>query len=40
MQKLKEGVEAMIDSVTRNPSAFVWLKAIKKKKKLTDSSAV
>jgi len=31
MQKLKEGVEAMIDSVTRNPSAFVWLKAIKKK---------
>ncbi|MBS0212088.1 MAG: DUF3391 domain-containing protein [Proteobacteria bacterium] len=31
MSRLREGVGAMIDSVTRNPSAFVWLKAIRKK---------
>jgi HD-GYP domain-containing protein (c-di-GMP phosphodiesterase class II) len=29
LPQLREGVEAMIDSITRNPSAFVWLKAIK-----------
>jgi len=28
--KLKAGVEAMIDSITRNPAAFMWLKAIKR----------
>jgi HD-GYP domain-containing protein (c-di-GMP phosphodiesterase class II) len=28
--KLKAGVEAMIDSITRNPAAFIWLKAIKR----------
>ncbi|MBS0456330.1 MAG: DUF3391 domain-containing protein [Proteobacteria bacterium] len=31
MGRLREGVGAMIDSVTRNPSAFAWLKAIRKK---------
>lgn len=31
MGTLREGVGAMIDSVTRNPSAFLWLKAIRKK---------
>jgi len=31
LQKLKDGVEAMIDSITRNPAAFIWLKAIKRK---------
>lgn len=31
MATLREGVGAMIDSVTRNPSAFLWLKAIRKK---------
>ena len=29
--KLREGVDAMIDSITRNPSAFNWLKEIKRK---------
>jgi HD-GYP domain-containing protein (c-di-GMP phosphodiesterase class II) len=29
--KLTSGVDAMIDSITRNPSAFIWLKAIKRK---------
>ena len=31
LQKLQDGVDAMIDSITRNPSAFVWLKEIKRK---------
>jgi HD-GYP domain-containing protein (c-di-GMP phosphodiesterase class II) len=31
LHKLRDGVEAMIDSVTRNPAAFIWLKAIKRK---------
>lgn len=31
MQKLKDGVDAMIESITRNPAAFIWLKAIKRK---------
>ncbi len=30
-RRLREGVGAMIDSVTRNPNAFAWLKAIRKK---------
>jgi HD-GYP domain-containing protein (c-di-GMP phosphodiesterase class II) len=29
--KLSPGVDAMIESITRNPSAFLWLKAIKRK---------
>ncbi len=28
---LKDGVEAMVDSITRNPAAFIWLKTIKRK---------
>lgn len=31
LDKLRNGVDAMIDSITRNPSAFTWLKAIKRK---------
>ena len=31
LNKLKAGVESMIDSITRNPAAFIWLKAIKRK---------
>ncbi len=30
MEKLREGVAAMLDSITRNPAAFIWLKAIKR----------
>ena len=31
LKKLHDGVDAMIDSITRNPSAFNWLKEIKRK---------
>lgn len=31
LQKLKEGVEAMVDSILRNPSAFTWLMEIKQR---------
>jgi HD-GYP domain-containing protein (c-di-GMP phosphodiesterase class II) len=31
LDKLRVGVDAMIDSITRNPSAFMWLKAIRQK---------
>jgi HD-GYP domain-containing protein (c-di-GMP phosphodiesterase class II) len=31
MDKLREGVEDMVDSITRNPTAFNWLKEIKRK---------
>lgn len=31
LPKLKDGVDAMIDSIVRNPSAFAWLKEIKRK---------
>ena len=31
LDKLRHGVDAMIDSITRNPSAFNWLKEIKRK---------
>ncbi|MEO5596355.1 MAG: HD domain-containing phosphohydrolase [Lysobacteraceae bacterium] len=30
LEKLREGVSAMLDSITRNPAAFIWLKAIKR----------
>ncbi|MEP7097905.1 MAG: HD domain-containing phosphohydrolase [Dokdonella sp.] len=30
LDKLREGVTAMLDSITRNPAAFIWLKAIKR----------
>jgi HD-GYP domain-containing protein (c-di-GMP phosphodiesterase class II) len=29
--KLREGVEAMIDSILRNPTAFAWLKELKRR---------
>lgn len=31
LDRLREGVEAMVESITRNPSAFNWLKEIKRK---------
>ena len=31
LRKLKEGVDAMVDSVLRNPSAFTWLKEMKRR---------
>jgi len=31
LDKLRNGVDAMIESITRNPAAFSWLKAIKRK---------
>jgi HD-GYP domain-containing protein (c-di-GMP phosphodiesterase class II) len=31
LDKLKHGVDAMIDSILRNPSAFVWLKEMKRR---------
>ena len=31
LKKLKEGVDAMVDSVVRNPSAFTWLKEMKRR---------
>ncbi|HEY2346754.1 MAG TPA: HD-GYP domain-containing protein [Xanthomonadaceae bacterium] len=37
---VREGVGAMIDSVTRNPSAFTWLKAIRKKSSYTYQHAL
>ena len=31
LDKLKDGVDAMIDSILRNPTAFVWLKEMKRR---------
>ena len=31
LNKVRAGVEAMIDSITRNPSAYLWLKEMKRK---------
>jgi HD-GYP domain-containing protein (c-di-GMP phosphodiesterase class II) len=31
LAKVRTGVEAMIDSITRNPSAYIWLKEMKRK---------
>lgn len=31
LNKLKNGVEAMVDSILRNPAAFTWLKEIKRR---------
>jgi len=31
LQKLQDGVDAMIESITRNPTAFTWLKELKRK---------
>ncbi len=40
LQKLQDGVDAMIASITRNPSAFVWLKEIKRKDNYTYQHAL
>ena len=31
VERLKDGVDAMIDSILRNPTAFVWLKEMKRR---------
>jgi putative nucleotidyltransferase with HDIG domain len=31
LERLKDGVESMIDSILRNPTAFVWLKEMKRR---------
>jgi HD-GYP domain-containing protein (c-di-GMP phosphodiesterase class II) len=31
LDKLREGIDAMVESITRNPAAFNWLKEIKRK---------
>ena len=31
LDKLTGGVDAMIESITRHPSAFIWLKELKRK---------
>jgi len=31
LERLKDGVDAMIDSILRNPAAFVWLKEMKRR---------
>lgn len=38
--KLQDGVDAMVDSITRNPSAFNWLKEIKRKDNYTYQHAL
>lgn len=40
LQKLQDGVDAMIGSITRNPAAFVWLKEIKRKDNYTYQHAL
>ena len=40
LQKLQDGVDAMVASITRNPSAFVWLKEIKRKDNYTYQHAL
>ena len=31
LERLKDGIDAMIDSILRNPTAFVWLKEMKRR---------
>lgn len=31
LDKLKDGVDAMVDSILRNPTAFIWLKEMKRR---------
>ena len=40
LNKVKAGVEAMIDSITRNPSAYLWLKEMKRKDDYTYQHAL
>ena len=40
LAKLHDGVDAMVGSITRNPSAFVWLKEIKRKDNYTYQHAL
>lgn len=38
--KLKDGVEAMVESILRNPSAFVWLREMKRRDNYTYQHAL
>jgi HD-GYP domain-containing protein (c-di-GMP phosphodiesterase class II) len=40
LDKLKDGVEAMVESVLRNPSAFVWLREMKRRDNYTYQHAL
>lgn len=40
LNKVRAGVEAMIDSITRNPSAYIWLKEMKRKDNYTYQHAL
>lgn len=40
LAKVRTGVEAMIDSITRNPSAYIWLKEMKRKDDYTYQHAL
>jgi len=40
LPKLRHGVEAMVDSILRNPSAFAWLKQLKRKDTYTYQHAM
>jgi len=40
VQRLKDGVEAMIDSIVRNPNAFVWLREMKQRDAYTYQHAL
>ena len=40
LDRLKDGVEAMIDSILRNPTAFVWLREMKQRDSYTYQHAL
>lgn len=40
LDKLKDGVEAMVESILRNPSAFVWLREMKRRDQYTYQHAL
>ncbi len=40
LERLKDGVDAMIESILRNPSAFVWLREMKQRDRYTYQHAL
>src|SRR3546814_11845252 len=40
LDKLKDGVEAMVESILRNPSAFIWLREMKRRDQYTYQHAL
>src|SRR5690606_11969586 len=40
LDKLKDGVEAMVESILRNPSAFIWLREMKRRDNYTYQHAM